>query len=75
MLVEKICCRMIRAQPILVPQKIVYLVRIDQLFEGHAVRTQPPRQIDRLRKLNVAIGAKARGIELDLNQMSPRSGR
>lgn len=48
---------MIRAQPVLMPQKIVDLVGINQLFKVDTVGSQPPHQIDRLRKLNVAIGA------------------
>ena len=46
---------MIRVYPILMPQEIMYLVRIDQLLEVHAVRAQSAHEVYRLRKLHVAI--------------------
>ena len=55
MLVKKVCARVIGAQPIFVQQKIMNLVRVDQLFKIYVVRAEPAYEIDRLRELNVSI--------------------
>ena len=55
MLIKELRAGVISADPVLMTEKVMYLVRVNQLFEVHAVRSQPSHQTDGLRKLDVAI--------------------
>src|SRR5712691_8606798 len=55
MFIEEFGAGMIRADPILMAQKVMYLVRINQLLEVDTIRAQSSNEIHRLRKLDVAI--------------------
>ncbi len=55
MLIKKVRTRVIGAQPILMTQEVVYLIRKDQFFKIDSVASQAADQIHRLGKFDVAI--------------------
>ena len=53
--IKEIRCRSVNPQPILVAQKVMHIVREDQLFKFDASLAKLSHKFDRLTELNVSI--------------------
>src|SRR5258708_35780220 len=56
MAIEEIACRMIARKPVPVQQKIMHVIRENELFDFHAFFAQPRHEVHRLREVDVAYG-------------------
>ncbi len=55
MAVEEVACRVIGCKPIPVQQKIVNVIRENELFDFHAFFAEPGHEVHSLREVNVAV--------------------